>query len=70
MKVHFDPRTDAVYFRLADSPIVESEEIRPGVVLDYNEHNEVVGVEILHAGQRVPAKELRHMQFEVSETAI
>ncbi len=66
MKIHFDPKTDAIYLRLDDSRILESEEVRPGVVLDYNEKNEVVGVEILRAGERVPAEELRKLNFEVA----
>jgi len=36
MKVHFDPKSDALYFRLDDSKIVESEEVKPGVILDFN----------------------------------
>ena len=67
MKIHFDPKTDAVYLRLDDSKILEPEEVRPGVILDYNEKNEVVGVEILRAGERVPAEELRKLNFEVAE---
>ncbi len=65
MKVHFDERSDAVYFRLDDSRIVESEEVKPGLILDYNEKNEVVGFEILHVAARVPAANLRQLQFEV-----
>lgn len=34
-----------MHVRLKDSPIIESEEVAPGAVLDYNEQNEVVGVE-------------------------
>ena len=48
MKLNVDKEADALYLRLDDSPIVESEEVSPGVVLDYNESNEVVGVEMLH----------------------
>ena len=66
MKIHFDPNTDALYWRLDDSRILESEEVRPGVILDYNGNNEVVGVEILRAGERVPAEELRKLNFEVA----
>ena len=46
MKVHFDEKADAVYLRLDDSKIVESEEVQPGIILDFNEQNHVVGVEI------------------------
>ena len=36
MKLNVDKEADALYLRLDDSPIVESEEVSPGVVLDYN----------------------------------
>lgn len=54
MKVHFDRESDALYFRLDDSRIVESEEVTPGIVLDFNDQSQVVGIEILDAGKRVP----------------
>ena len=66
MKVHFDKESDAIYFRLDDSRIVESEEVKPGIVLDFNEHNLVVGFEILNAAKRVPEANLRQMHFEVA----
>lgn len=66
MRVHFDEQTDAVYFRLDDSKIADSEEVRPGVILDFNDANEVVGVEILRAGKRVSPEFLRQIQFEIA----
>ena len=48
MNLRVDRKADTLYLRLDDSLIVESEEVSPGVVLDYNESNEVVGVEMLH----------------------
>lgn len=66
MKVHFDQKTDALYFRLDDSKIIESEEVKPGVILDFNEQNQVVGVEILNAGERVPEASLKQMHFVVA----
>jgi uncharacterized protein YuzE len=65
MKVHFDRESDALYFRLDDSRIVESEEVNPGIVLDFNEQSQVVGIEILDAGKRVPESSLKQMHFEV-----
>jgi uncharacterized protein YuzE len=47
MKLNFDKQADALFLRLDDSKILESEEVAPGIVLDFNENNEVVGVEIL-----------------------
>jgi uncharacterized protein YuzE len=66
MKVHFDEQADAVYIRLDDSKIIDSEEVKPGVILDFNEQNQVVGVEILRVRERVPISHLKQMQFEVA----
>ena len=66
MKVHFDQTTDAIYFRLDDSDIMESEEVKPGVILDFNENNQVVGVEIRNVGKRIPASSLKQIHFEVA----
>ena len=52
MKLHVDREADALYLRLDDSEIVESEEVSPGLVLDYNDAKEVVGVEMLRLSQR------------------
>jgi len=66
VKIAFDPDTDAHYLRLDDSPIVESEEVRPDIVLDLNADDQVVGVEILRVQERVPLANLRQIQFEVA----
>ena len=66
MKVHFDPEADAIYVRLDDSAIIESEEVRPGVVLDFDANDQVVGIEILGVKDRVPAAHLRQILFEVA----
>ena len=47
MKLHIDKEADALHLRLDDSAVVESEEVAPGVVLDYNEADQVVGIEML-----------------------
>ena len=64
MKLNVDKEADALYLRIDDSLIVESQEVSPGVVLDYNESNEVVGVEILHLSKRSSNLNLSALQFE------
>ena len=64
MKLHVDKKADALYLRLDDSPIVESEEVAPGVVLDYNASNEVVGLEMLYLSKRSSKLNLSALQFE------
>jgi uncharacterized protein YuzE len=64
MKLSVDIAADALYLRLDDSAIVESEEVSPGVVLDYNESNEVVGVEMRDLSKRSSNLNLSALQFE------
>ncbi len=64
MKLNVDREADALYLRLDDSAIVESEEVSPGVVLDYNEANEVVGVEMLRLSKRSSELNLSALEFE------
>lgn len=64
MKLHVDKEADALYLRLDDSKIIESEEVAPGVILDYNEQNEVVGVEMLYLSKRTPKLKTTSIEFE------
>ena len=47
MKLKIDKESDALYFRLDESSIVESEEVEKGVILYYNKDGKVVGIELL-----------------------
>ncbi len=64
MKVSVDKEADAVYMRLSDSRIHDSEEVKPGVILDYDEQNNLVGIEILRLSERVPSATLKSVLVE------
>lgn len=64
MRLHVDKEADALYLRLDDSKIFESEEVAPGVILDYNEQNQVVGVEMLYLSKRSPKLKTSALEFE------
>lgn len=64
VKLQVDKQADALHLRLDDSAIVESVEVVPGVVLDFNEAEEVVGVELLRLSARSPELNLSALQFE------
>ncbi len=51
MKIEYDPTADALYVRLSDQSIIESEQIKPGIVLDYDEEGNVVGIEVLRVSK-------------------
>lgn len=64
MRLKVDVNNDALYFRLDESTIVESEEIRPGIIVDYASNGDVVGVEMLQISKRAPVEKLRTLLFE------
>jgi len=47
----YDPESDAAYIYLGDSEILESEEVSPGIVLDFDAEGRVVGIEVLSASR-------------------
>ncbi|HIK45967.1 MAG TPA: DUF2283 domain-containing protein [Leptolyngbyaceae cyanobacterium M65_K2018_010] len=54
MKLVVHKEDDALYLRLDDTPIIESEEVSDGIILDYNAAGKVVGIEVLYISQRSP----------------
>ena len=66
MRIKVDKDTDTLYFRLDENSIVESEEIKPGVILDYDKNDQVVGVEFLNVSKRATVNELSSMQFQMA----
>lgn len=66
MKIDFDKDTEAIYFRLNDSKIIESEEVAPGVVYDFDEQNTVVGIEILNLSNKTP-EQIKKIDFPFSQ---
>ena len=53
MKVKYDREVDILYIRLTDSLIEESDEDRPGMVIDYDVQGMIVGLEIMNASKRM-----------------
>jgi uncharacterized protein YuzE len=51
MKLHYDPETDSLYIDLNDRTSVESEEVAPGIVVDFDDEGRAVGIDIEHASQ-------------------
>ena len=64
MRIRVDKENDSLYFRLDENRIVESEEVQPDIILDFDENNQVVGVEFLRISSRASQEELSSIQFQ------
>lgn len=66
MKLKVDQAADALYLTIDDSPVAESQEVAPGVILDFNARGEVVGVEILGLSKRQEKLNLKELLFSAA----
>jgi uncharacterized protein YuzE len=53
MKVTYDPEVDVLRIVLSSAAIEESDEDKPGLILDYDKDGNIVGLEILDASKRI-----------------
>ena len=54
VRLTYDPTADAAYLRFSSQAVIESEEVAPGIVLDYDAEGRMVGMEVLHANRHLP----------------
>ena len=62
MKLHYDPEADALYVRFSDQKILESEEVRPGLILDFDEEGRIVAIEMLDVRKQMPPDAIVNLQ--------
>ncbi len=69
MKLKIDREADALYLTLDDSDVIESEEVSPRIIVDYNAENKVVGIEMLYLSKRTPRLDTGKLLFETVPAA-
>ena len=69
MKLKIDNEADALYLTLDESDAVESEEVSPGIIVDYNADKHVVGIEMLYLSKRTPKLDTGRLLFETAPTS-
>jgi uncharacterized protein YuzE len=52
MKIKYDEVVDVIYLNFSDQEVAESDEDKPGIILDYDKNGNIVGIEILDASKK------------------
>ncbi len=52
MIIRYNKEADAIYIRFSDAKVVESEEEKPGIIFDYDESGNIIGIEVLKASEK------------------
>jgi len=53
MVIKYDKESDIIYIQFSEKKVVESDEDKPGIILDYGENGEIVGIEVLEASKKM-----------------
>ena len=52
MVIRYDKEIDALYIKFSDAKVFESDEEKPGIILDYDESGNIIGIELLNASKK------------------
>ncbi|MFN6516671.1 MAG: DUF2283 domain-containing protein [Nostoc sp. CreGUA01] len=64
MKITYDPEVDILRIILSDVPIEDSDEEKPGVILDYDQNGNIIALEILDASKKIDNP--RSLEYSIS----
>ncbi|MBE9067388.1 DUF2283 domain-containing protein [Leptolyngbya cf. ectocarpi LEGE 11479] len=64
MKIQFDPEVDALYLQLLEGKAVDSENIEPNIVYDYDAKDQIIGIEVLRVGANLSDLATRALPFQ------
>ena len=66
MKINYDEKVDILYINLKETDYYESDEIKEGVILDYDKNGNVIAIEIMDASIYMPLHELSTVHFNIN----
>ncbi|MBC7343710.1 MAG: DUF2283 domain-containing protein [Clostridia bacterium] len=70
MKFHYYPETDSLYIDLSEKPSVDSTEVAPGVVLDFDAEGRLVGIDVDRASQIVDLSRIEASELPVTSFSL
>lgn len=70
MKFHYDKKADALSIRFNEERYSESDEVKEGVIFDYDKKNNIIGIEILNASKILPKKSALKLRSKKSVSLV
>ena len=70
MKFHYYPETDSLYIDLSDKSSSDSQEVAPGVVLDFDAEGALVGIDIENASKIVDLSRIEAEELPISNISL
>ena len=67
MEIRYDPEADAMYIKFREGEYEISEEIREGIIIDFDKDNEIIGMEILDVKEKLTPSSVAEMSFKYSK---
>ncbi len=69
MKISYDPKHDVLYLKFSEGKVVDTVEVVEGVLIDYGENGEIVGIEMINASALIKTKPLQEIVIRIQEEA-
>jgi uncharacterized protein YuzE len=69
MKISYDPKHDVLYLKFSEGKVVDTVEVVEGVLIDYGENGEIVGIEMINASALIKTKPLQEIVIKIQEEA-
>ena len=69
MKINYDRADDAMYIRFSDAEYHQSDEVKEGIILDFDKKGRIIALEVLDVSTRLPKASMDSIHFEVNDPA-
>ena len=69
MKISYNPEYDVMYMEFSEAKVDDTIEVEPNVLIDYGDHGQIVGIEILNVSKIMTANPLQEIVARIQEKA-
>jgi uncharacterized protein YuzE len=69
MKISYDPKYDVLYLKFTEEKVADTIEVDGGVLIDYGDTGQMIGIEIINASSLIKANPLKEIVIKLQEEA-